>query len=222
MLTKSQARILTREWLDDPDAKRWTDTRIDLAIQLALDDIWTDMLEHQAKLTSQLHSFPDLVSPGYIDLRLTSQGGQLTQRFWRIQHLTRDGREYRPVDDRDVVMQNNARLIGPDFTYYVLGDQLWMFPLDTTTDVELRYSFKPAPFTSMTDGMVVPFPEGSESAYVMLASAMTMAKGGAEDTTQLLAMAETARTRLLSAIARQSVGTLLPYYAGHPSEMGGD
>lgn len=222
MLTKSQARTLTREWLDDPDAKRWTDVRIDLAIQLAIDDLWTDILEHQSKMTSQLHTLTDLVSPGYIDLRLTTQGGQLTQRFWRVQHLTRNAREYRPVDDRDHVIEAGAKLIGPDFTYYVLGDQLWMFPLDTTTDVELRYSFKPTPFTAMTDGMVIPFPEGSESAYVLAASATTMAKGNAEDAAQLVDLADKARGRLLTAIKQQSVGTSLPFHGGHPSEMGGD
>lgn len=221
MLTKSQARTLTREWLDDPQAKRWTDTRIDLAIQLALDDLWTDMLDTQSGLTSQLHTITDLVSPGYIDLRLTTQGGQLTQRFYRVQHVTRSGREYRSVDSRDVLIEANNAIVGPDFTYYIIGDQLWLFPLNTVDDVELRYSFKPTPFTSLTDGMNVPFPEGSESAYVLLASATTMAKGGAEDVGQLMLLAQQARDRCLAAIRRQYHGMTVPFTTGSSAEMGG-
>lgn len=221
MLTKAQARMLTREWLDDPNAKRWSDTRIDLAIQMALDDLWTDMLDIQSGLTSQLHTITSLVSPGYIDLRLTTQGGQLTQRFYRVQKVTRDGREYRPVDPRDILIEGNNALAGPDISHYVLGDQLWIFPLDTDTDVELRYSFKPTPFTSLTDGMNVPFPEGSESAYVLMASATTMAKGGAEDIGQLMALAKDARDRCLAAIRRQYHGMTVPFSTGTGVEIGG-
>lgn len=221
-LTKAQARMLTREWLDDPQAKRWSDARIDLAIQLALDDLWTDMLDMQSSLTSQLHTITSLHSPGYIDLRLATSGGDLTQRFYRVQHVTRGGREYRPVDPRDVVIESNEAIVGPDFTYYVLGDQLWLFPLSTTDDVELRYSFKPTPFTAMTDGMNIPFPEGSESAYVLLASATTMAKGGAEDIGQLMSLAQQARDRCYAAIRRQYHGMTVPFDPTRtPVDMGG-
>jgi hypothetical protein len=221
MLTKAQARMLTREWLDDPSAKRWSDLRIDLAIQLVLDDLWTDLLDMQSNLTSQLHVLTSLISPGYIDLRLTINGGQLTQRFYRVQHVTRGGREYYPIDPRDILIESNEALAGPNFTYYVLGDQLWLFPLNTTDDVELRYSFKPTPFTAMTDGMNIPFPEGSESAYVLLASALTMAKGGEEDIGQLMALAQQARDRCYAAIRRQYQGPMVPYTTDSPANMGG-
>lgn len=221
MLTKAQSRSMVREWLDDPNAKRWSDTRIDLAIQLALDDLWTDMLDIQSNLTSQLHTLTTLRSPGYIDLRLTTNGGDLTQRFYRVQHVTRGGREYRPIDPRDVLIEADAVIVGPDFTYYVLGDQLWLFPLSTIDAVELRYSFKPTPFTAMTDGMNIPFPEGSESAYVLLASATTMAKGGAEDIGQLMSLATQARDRCYAAIRRQYHGMTVPFSTGSGVEMGG-
>jgi len=223
MLTKAQARMMTREWLDDPNAKRWSDARIDLAIQLALDDLWTDMLDMQSSLTSQLHTFvtSTLISPGYIDLRLTTMGGQLTQRFYRVQRVTVGGRECHPVDARDVLIENNVAIVGSDAGYYVLGDQLWLFPLSRTDQVELRYSFKPTPFTAMTEGMYIPFPEGSDSAYVLLAAATTMAKGGAEDIGQLMQLARESRERCMAAIRRQYHGATVMYGTDRGSDFGG-
>ena len=211
MLTKAQARTLVREWLDDPAGKRWSDSRLDLAKQLAIDDLWTDILDLQGNITSQLHNITTTVSPGYIDLRLTTHGGQLTQRFYRVQNVVRDERVYRNCDPREFVIQSNGAVVAPDFTYFVQGDLLWLFPLDTETDVELRYSFKPTPYTSLTDGMYVPFPDGNESAYVLAASALTMAKGNIEDAGQLFSLANQAKDRLLASIRRQYQGMMVPF-----------
>jgi hypothetical protein len=221
MLTKAQVRTLTMEWLDDPNSKRWSQARLDLAIQLALDDLWTDILDIAPMLTSQLHTFTSLVSPGYIDLRLTNNGGMLTQRFYRVLSFTRENRQYHPVDPRDVLISNNAVLAGPDWTYYVVGDQLTAFPLDTADQVELRYSYKPTSFTSLTDGMLVPFPDGAESAYIFRASAIAMAKGNAEDAGQLWVMANEARERCLASVRRQFHGMTVPFSTGSPVSMGG-
>src|SRR5258706_5800106 len=100
-LTKAQYRSMTRQYLDDPNAKLWSDGFIDLAIQLVLDDLWTDMLDQSAFLTSQLHTLNTLHSPGYIDLRLTTSGGDLTQRFYRVQLVKAAERVYYPKDPRD-------------------------------------------------------------------------------------------------------------------------
>ena len=220
MLTKAEARSLIREWLDDPQIKRWSDSRIDFATQLVLDDLWTELLDVQSGLTSQLQTLTSLTSPGYIDLRLTTNGGALAQRFYRVQHLTRGGREYRPIDSRDVLIENNEAIVGPDFTYYVIGDQLWMFPL-ATSQVELRYSYKPITYTSLTNGSYVQFPEGSDSAYILAASAITMAKGNVEDAAQLVALADQARNRCIAAIRRQYHGMTVPFSTGSGVEMGG-
>jgi hypothetical protein len=222
MLTKAEARTQIREWLDDPAAKRWSDSRLDLATQFVLDDLWTDMLDMQSLLTSQFHQITSFHSPGYIDLRLTTNGGDLTQRLYRIQHVTRGGREYRWGDPRDLVIESNALVAGgPDFTYYVLGDQLWMFPLSTSDAVELRYSYKPITYTSLTNGNGVQFPEGSESAYVLGTAALAMAKGNVEDAGQLLALADQAKNRCFAAIRRQYHGMTVPFTTGTGQDMGG-
>lgn len=220
-LTKAEARSQVREFIDDPSATRWSDTSLDRQIAAVLDDLWSDMLDAQSNLTSQLQTFVLITSPGYIDLRLATQGGALSQRFYRVQHVVRDEREYRPIDDRDMLIQNNSAIVGPDFTYFVQGDQLWLFPLDADLDVELRYSFRPTLFTALTNGTNVPFPEGSENAYVYAAAASAFAKGGVEDNIQMLRLAEEARMRLISSIRRQYRGMTVPFSTDGQASFGG-
>lgn len=226
MLTKAQYRTMTRQYLDDPDAKRWTDGNIDLAIQLVIDDLWTDMLDQSGYLTTQLHVITALTSPGYIDLRLTTNGGQLTQRFYRVQSVKNAAVTFYPSDPRDTFYgtQDDTVVAGSPASYTVRGDQLWLSDTSTsfaTAPIDFRYSFKPTPFTALTDGTGVPFPEGGESAAVLAAAASTMAKGNAEDARQLFVMAEQSRIRLLASIRRQYHGMMVPWATGSGQEWGG-
>lgn len=226
MLTKAQYRSMVRQYLDDPNAKRWSDTFIDLAIQMVADDLWTDMLDQAPYLTSQLHTISALVSPGYIDLRLTTNGGQLTQRFYRIQGVKSNGRMYYPKDPRDYLTTagETGVLVAAAYTYEIKGDQLWLYNNNTAfgdAPVDLRYSFKPTPFTALTDGMNVPFPEGAESALVLAAAGHTMAKGNAEEATQLMVLADRARERMLASIRRQWHGMIVPFTTENAHAFGG-
>lgn len=233
MLVKAQYRTMVRQWLDDPNAKRWADSFIDLAIQFALDDLWTDVLDTAPFLTSQLQTLNTLHSPGFIDLRQTMFGGDLTQRFYRVQLLkapaepaSQAARIYYPKDPRDVLLTQGDQgvIVATRFTYEIKGDQLWLYSSDNQfgpAPVDIRYSFKPTAFTMLTDGFGVQFPEGSESAAVLLAAANTMAKGNAEENAQLLGMAEVARNRMLDAIRRQYFGSTSPYTTQSTHEFGG-
>lgn len=226
MLTKAQFRTMVRAYLDDPNAKRWDNTTIDIAIQLALDDLWTDLLDQNPFLTSQFHTITSLVSPGYIDMRLTSQGGQFTQRMYRIQSVKSNERIYYPKDPRDILLTAGdvGVVVSSAFTWTIYGDQLWMFNGNQSfgdAPVDVRYSFKPTPFTALADGTNVPFPEGSESALVFFAAGSTMGKGSAEDNAQLMKMAEVARQRMLNAVRKQVFGTIQPYVSTESTEMGG-
>lgn len=220
-LTKAQARTLIREWLDDPSAKRWSDGNIDLATTLVLDDLWSDMLDIAPYLTSQLQTITSLSSPGYVDLRLATQGGDLTQRFYRIQQVIRGDTYLTPRDPRDTVIVNNATIVHNSDTFHFVGDQMWLFPLDTTSKVELRYSFRPTAFSSLTNGNNVTFPEGSESAYVLGTAALTMAKGNVEDVGQLASLATLAKERLINSIRRQYHGPTVPYTTEGAQSYGG-
>lgn len=233
MLVKAQYRSMTRQWLDDPQAKRWSDSSIDIAIQLALDDLWTDILDMAPFATSQLQTLNTLHAPGFIDLRQTAIGGDLTQRFYRVQLLkapaepsSQAARIYYPKDPRDYLLTagDQGVIVATRFTYEVKGDQLWLYSSDMQfgpTPVDIRYSYKPTPFTALTDGYNVMFPEGSESAAILLAAANTMAKGNAEENAQLMQMAEVARQRMLASIRRQYLGSTQPYTTESAHAFGG-
>lgn len=223
---------MTRQYLDDPNAKRWADSFIDLAIQLVMDDLWTDMLDQAPWLTSQLQTFSTLHSPGFLDLRLATNGGDLTQRFYRVQMVkapaevgSQAARIYYPKDPRDYLLGGGdaSVIVATRFTYEIKGDQLWMYSSDMQfgpAPVDLRYSFKPATFTSWADGSLIPFPEGGESAAVYMAAAHTMAKGNAEEAQQLMIIAAMARDRMLASIRRQWLGSTQPYTTQSAHEFG--
>ena len=234
MLTKAQYRTMVRQWLDDPNAKRWTDASIDLAIQFALDDLWTDILDDAPWMTSQLQTITSLHTPGgFIDLRQTAFGGDLTQRFYRAQLVkgaadagSQAARIYYPKDPRDFLLTGGdaSVIVATRFTYEIKGDQLWLYSSDMQfgpTPIDLRYSYKPTPFTQLTDSFNVQFPEGSEAAAILLAAANTMAKGNAEENAQLMNMAEMSRQRMLAAIRRQWLGSMQPYTTQSTHEFGG-
>jgi len=222
---------MTRQYLDDPVAKRWSDPNLDLAIQLVLDDLWGDILDIAPYLTTQYQQLSvPLHVPGYIDLRLTANGGDLTQRFYRLQQLVADGRHYFAKDPRDYLLVASTNTgdmstvranVEQRFTYEFLGDQLWLHPLGAvSTFVELRYSFRPKAFTTMIDGDNIPFPEGSEHCVVLLAAADAMVKGNAEEAGQMFSAGEAARQRMINSIRRQYHGPSVPFTPGNQTEWG--
>lgn len=222
-LTKAQLRTMVRQYLDDPNGKRWTDTNLDLAIQFVLDDLWGDLLDQAPYLTTQYQQITSLHTPGYIDLRLTMFSGDLTQRFYRLQQCIADGRHYFAKDPRDYLMTASSATgdvttiradtgVEQRYSYQFLGDQLWLHPLgQVTTFVELRYSFKPVAFTQMTNGFPVPFPEGHEHAIVLLSAAHAMAKGNAEESKPLYDLGAVAKDKMLNAVRRQQHGMTQPW-----------
>jgi hypothetical protein len=172
-----------------------------------------------------------LHTPGYIDLRLTINGGDLTQRFYRLQQLVADGRHYFAKDPRDYLLTASTNTgdtstvkadVEQRFSYQFLGDQLWLHPLGSvSTFVEMRYSFKPISFTQLTDGQNVPFPEGSEHCAMLLAAADTMIKGNAEEAGQMFSVGEAARQRMINSIKRQYHGMTIPFTPSNQTEWGG-
>src|ERR1043166_2382811 len=165
MLTKAQYRTITRQYLDDPSAKRWSDANLDLVITFVLDDIWCDMLDTAPYLTCMYQQIGlPLRAPGYVDLRQTVNGGDLTQRFYRLQQLIADGRHYFAKEPRDFLMVANQQTgdvstiqastgVEQRFSYQFIGDQLWLHPLgNVTTFVEMRYSFRPMQFNLNAEG----------------------------------------------------------------------
>lgn len=231
MLTKAQLRTSVRSYLDDPDARRWTNPELDLIIQFVLDDLWSDMLDVAGYLTSQYQQITTLHAPGYIDLRLAIYGGDLTQRFYRLQQVVANGQQYFAKDPRDYLLTAASAtgdvtsirgIVEQRGSYQFLGDQLWLSPLaDNGSLIEIRYSFKPTAFSQMTDGTSVPLPEGQEHGIVLLAAGHAMAKGNAEEATQLLKMGEVSREKLMNSIRRQYQGMTQPFTTQDSVEFGG-
>lgn len=220
MQTKAQARTAVREAIDDPNAKRWSDTALDSLISRTIDGLWSDVLDFAPWLLTQLEE-PALTSPGYIDLRITTSGGQVSQRFFRVQKVTRGSREYQEARPQDVLMEDDSAIVAPDFTYAFYGNQLWMFPLDTAATVELRYNFLPTPFTSLADGNTVPWPDGFDDAYIYSAVRRGFAKGDAESIAQASSLAGEAMSKLEAAIRKQRIGPQVPNTYGSGIEFGG-
>src|ERR1700737_4105775 len=94
-LTKAQVRSQVRNMIDDPNAKRLTDAQLDVLIEGVHDDLYGDILDAAPYFNTQYQqiSLP-LHLPGYIDMRLGIYGGDLSQRFYRLQQCIADGRQY--------------------------------------------------------------------------------------------------------------------------------
>lgn len=218
-LTKAQVRTLVREAIDDPNGDRWTNANLDLLTQITFDDLFTDILTWGPYFTSQLDTITTLGTPGFVDLRQTATG-DLSQRFFRIQKVTRNDQEYSALDARSFVIENNTQIRGPDFTYVIFGDQLWLFPLDTDDDVEVRYSFRPAAYDGLADATEVTWPDGHETALIYEVGARALTKGDAEDRRQLGEIAERSRTRMKAYLSRRYAGPIGTYATDRPVEWG--
>ena len=234
MLTKAQIRTMTRQYLDDPNAKRWSDANLDQAVSFVYDDLWGDLLDVAPYLTCQYQQIGlPLHAPGFIDLRLTINGGDLTQRFYRLQQVIADGRHYFAKDPRDYLMVASSQTgdvttiaastgVEQRFSYQFLGDQLWLHPLgNVTTFVEMRYSFKPTAFVNMTNGYPVPFPEGHEQCIMLKSAVAAMAKGATEDAMPLRALAQESQEKMINAVRRQYHGMTVPFAPSNQWEFGG-
>jgi len=233
-LTKAQYRTAIREAIDDPNGKRWNNTNLDQLTEFVHDDLWGEILDMAPYIVSQYQQIPlPLHAPGFIDLRTTDFGGDLTQRFYRLQQLIADGRQYFAKDPRDYLMvasqlTNDVTTIQAStgveqrFSFQFLGNQVWLHPLgNVTTFVEIRYNFKPVAYTSLTDGFQVSMPEGSHKALIYLTAADAMAKGNAEDAQQIKMIGLEAKQRLLDSVRRQYHGMIQPWTSDNMWAWGG-
>jgi hypothetical protein len=233
-LTKAQYRTAIREAIDDPNGKRWSDNSLDQLTEFVLDDLWGEILDMAPYINSQYQQIGlPLHSPGYIDLRTTDVGGDLTQRMYRVQQVIADGRHYFAKDPRDFLMVASSQTndvttirastgVEQRFSFQFLGNQMWLHPLgNVTTFVELRYNFKPVGFTSLTNGFQVDLPEGSHKALVYLTAADALAKGNAEDATQVRSIGLEAKARMMDSIRRQYHGMIQPFAPSNMWEWGG-
>lgn len=205
--TRSAIDGLVAQWLDDPSNVRWSAANLKAVISMVYDQLWGEMLEIATWLLSYTDAVTSLTSPGYIN---TASGGDLTYRLFRIQKITRDGREYTEARPAQVSIDfaGGTEISAPDYTYSHIGDKLYLFPFDTTTDVDVTYSYLPPEYEDLGDAVEITWPQGHDLALVLEAAAFALVKGAAEDPTPLLLMAERAKNRMMSAIKRRRIGPL--------------
>jgi len=226
-LTKLEAKELIRELLDDASSRLWSDTLLERLVTTTLDRLWGEVLSFAPRFTSKVDTIATLQAPGYIRLALTTDtpAGDLTSRFFRVQSVVRGNQEYAAADPRNIVVNTNGLVVrdtSREWVYHIQDRQLWVFPLDTEEDMELRYSFLPPKYSGLANGDPVQWPEGLEDAYVYEAAGRAMLKGGREDATALLAIGREAMADVRAYVSRPHGGVITPFQHMTAQSWGGE
>ena len=214
-LTRLQARTLIRQLIDDTASKLWDDTNLDLLTEAAIDELWGELLDWNGWLRSTEQAVTP-TSPGYFDLDTG-----LT-RFYRLQAVVRGGQTFWPANQRDVLLSNNEAVVAPDNTYAIIGSRVYLFPLDASTSIYVRYADRPTAYTSLaSDATAVPWPDGYHMAYVYEAASRALEKGDREksDTFRQRAADEVARMRAY--LRKRQIGPIMPWFDRDSLEWGG-
>lgn len=225
MLSKAQSRTAIRQLIGDEVAGLYSDSSMDVITQTVLDELWGDLLDTSVYLLRQIDTITAPVAPGYIDLRTQAAGGQLTQRFYRQQKVLRAGggvmREYSPTQASEVVVAADVQIVAPIYTYYIFGNQLWAFPLDTSSQIELHYNYLPAAYTELADTDAVTWPEGYDAVFIHEAAARLMLRSGNVELLSFIkSFGDDQKRRLQYAIQRHR-GPAVPHLADDPLEWSG-
>ncbi len=224
-LTQSQTKTLISQFMDDASNKRWSDTGapspLEIAAGLVYDQAWSEIIDEAPWIVSkrEVVAAAALTSPGYID---TVSGGDLTNRFHRVQKIFRDGVEYSPAMlDEVVIDETNSKLLSaPNRTYWVIGKHIWLSPLSTSQTVDIRYSYMPTAFNGLGDSVSIAWPDGHELAFVYRAAYELLGKGNVEETTELRNNADKSWKTLLRYVRRRYPGPRTMRVAGDPLEWG--
>ena len=207
-MIKFDMRKMIRDAIDDPKKARWSSELLDLFTGATLDSMWNELFQIDAYLTNQVDTLLTLTTPGYIDKRQTTDG-DLSQRLYRVKSLVRNGREISEGNARNFVLEANVLMTGHDPSYFHVGDRIYITPLNTVDDVEISYSFRPAPYVDLEDNKDVVWPDGYDLAPIYETAGRLLAKGAAEDNEGYLALAAGEFGRLKSGIQRKSVGPIM-------------
>jgi hypothetical protein len=214
-----------RQLIDDPSGRLWETANLDLLAEGCIDELWGELLDSFPWLRSTLTAALTPVTPGYVDTATA-----LT-RLYRIQQVIRDGVEYSPVDQKDVLVSATEALETPPQSYTFLGTQIHLFPY-AMSSVYVRYSSLPEPFTSITpgpdpddptddDASFIEWPDGYHMAYVYDIAAKAIEKGDREESAKLQSRAELSLFRLKAYLRKQHAGVVIARIHDDPIAWGG-
>lgn len=214
-LTKLQAVTLIQQFADDPNAKLWSSANVGLVLGLTADELWGDILDISPHFASQLDEDRTATTPGYVNLATA-----LTKRRYRIQKVVRNGVLYVPRPAMEATVSANLRLSGDYQTYSLFGDQMWLFPLSTSADTDIRYSWIPPRIDGLADGDTVVWPDGYEMAYIFSTVARLVQKGGRESGDWAQKEADKVLYRMKAKIQRNEIGPMGMTFYDSPEDWG--
>jgi len=210
-MTKGELRTVVRTLIGDQGALVWADTMLDVTIGAIFDELWVELLDAAVWYNSELETFDSLSEPGYLDL------SELTRRLYKMQSVVRDQFTYTSTSLRDIVIEGEVQLVAPNYTYAILAQQLWLYPLDADTPLELRYSYLPTPYLNLSDSDNISWPSGHDSALFF----SIVYRLVADDKLQRYAvLAAQAMARLKQAIIQQHNDPAVMYLTGSAQEWG--
>lgn len=201
-LTKDQFRAALANLIDDPNNLWYSSTNLDTIITLTIDEKWGELLNFSPFYRSTLETItgtPKLTAAGAIDL------SQLSNRFYRIQSLVRDGRTFEELNPKNLQMTAGAVVVGPDYHYTFFGDFIYMFPISASQSLELRYSSLPAAYSSLGASDPIVWPDGHEAALLYETAARATAKGDREDNSRFVQLAAHTWGNLLTRVKRRNM-----------------
>lgn len=214
--TKAQALALLAQLIDDPAGKLWDTANLTDLLSGTVDELWGDLLDEFPRLRSTESSALAPSSPGYIGLN-----SQLT-RFYRIQQVGRASWPA-PYTDADPTQFN---VIGgvvndaPCRSWIIWGNQLHVFPYDTTADVYVRYSSLPNAVTDIASDAPIEWPDGFHMAYIYETAARAMEKGDRESSERFSARAAQVQARVRAFLRKQRVGPVVITTYDSPEQWG--
>ena len=118
-----------------------------------------------------------------------------------------------------MLLANDEAIAAPAGSYVTLGSRVYLFPLNTTATVRIRYSTLPTAFANTGN---LDWPDGHYMALVYAAAARAMEKGDRENSERFEKRAEAAMMKIKARLRKNYVGPVVPWLNSTPEEFGGE
>ena len=134
--------------------------------------------------------------------------------------VVRDSILYTYCDPRQIVIENNELLSGYSNVWTMRDQELWFFPLSTSSTVEVTYNAIPPDWSTLAGGSAPLFPDGHESVLVWGAVRQAFAKGEREQNTMSDTLYQTLKRKMMASIRSNITGPILMHNAESPINCG--
>lgn len=220
VLTKGQVRTMVRSLLNNEPSVFISDAILDNFIGLTYDELFRSILTLNPNYNSVTTILTNFSPPGIIDT-INDLVGSGVGRFHRLHSLVIDSRTYAEVDPRDVLLQNSAIIVAPDFHYAFYGEIIYPFPLKGASGwtAEVKYSYLPTRFIDLTDTTALTWPNGNEGALIY--EVVARLHNDSNRAVIYGKIAATAKEAMFDSVRKRSYGPSTPWTPGTEFEFGG-